>query len=203
MIHLKQAVIVEGKYDKIKLSNFIDAEIITTNGFGILKDRQKIGMLRRIAEKRGIIILTDSDSAGFLIRGRLCGFLPADRIVNVFVPEIQGREKRKPKPSAEGLLGVEGLSEKIIENALKKAGVVPADERPADARMSAKITSADLYRLGLTGGENSSDRRKALLKRLELPTGMSTGQLLTALNLLYSRDEFSEYCMKAGVQNEQ
>lgn len=188
MIHLKEAVIVEGKYDKIKLKNFIDAEIITTDGFGIFKNKEKINMLRRIAEKRGIIILTDSDSAGFLIRGHLTSVIDPKFIKNVFVPEIKGKERRKEKASAEGLLGVEGLSEGIIIESLKKAGV-GTDKRVEEMP---KITSTDLFRLGLSGGDNSREMREKLLKSLDLPVGMSTKQMLTALNSLYSLEELEK-----------
>lgn len=188
MIHLKEAVIVEGKYDKIKLKNFIDAEIITTDGFRIFKNKEKVNMLRRIAEKRGIIILTDSDSAGFLIRGHLTSVIDPKFIKNVFVPEIKGKERRKEKASAQGLLGVEGLSEEIIIESLKKAGV-GADKR---AEETPKITSTDLFRLGLSGGDNSREAREKLLRSLDLPVGMSTKQMLTALNLLYGLTELEK-----------
>ena len=181
MIHLKEAVIVEGKYDKIKLKNFIDAEIITTDGFGIFKNKEKINMLRRIAEKRGIIILTDSDSAGFVIRGHLSSVIDPKFIKNVFVPEVEGKEHRKEKASAERLLGVEGLSEEIIVESFKKAGIGLCD----NAETKSKITSTDLFRLGLSGGDNSREQREKLLKSLDLPVGMSTKQMLTALNSLY------------------
>ena len=188
MIHLKEAVIVEGKYDKIKLKNFIDAEIITTDGFGIFKNKEKINMLRRIAEKRGIIILTDSDSAGFLIRGHLTSVIDPKFIKNVFVPEIKGKERRKEKASAQGLLGVEGLSEEIIIESLKKAGV-GTDKKTQE---TPKITSIDLFNLGLSGGDNSREQREKLLKSLDLPFGMSTKQMLTALNSLYSLEELEK-----------
>ncbi len=188
MIHLKEAVIVEGKYDKIKLKNFIDAEIITTDGFGIFKNKEKVNMLRRIAEKRGIIILTDSDSAGFVIRGHLTSVIDPKFIKNVFVPEVEGKERRKEKASAEGLLGVEGLSEEIIIESLKKAGV-GTNER---AEETPKITSTDLFKLGLSGGDNSRMLREKLLKSLDLPVGMSTKQMLTTLNSLYSLEELEK-----------
>ncbi len=188
MIHLKEAVIVEGKYDKIKLKNFIDAEIITTDGFRIFKNKEKVNMLRRIAEKRGIIILTDSDSAGFVIRGHLTSVIDPRFIKNVFVPEVEGKERRKEKASAEGLLGVEGLSEEIIIESLKKAGI-GIDKR---AEETPKITSTDLFRLGLSGGDNSREAREKLLKSLDLPVGMSTKQMLTALNSLYGLTELEK-----------
>ncbi len=187
MIHLERAVIVEGKYDKIKLKNFLDAEIITTNGFGIFKNKEKVDMIRRIAETRGIIILTDSDSAGFVIRGHLTGVIDPKHIINVFVPEIKGKEKRKTENSAQGLLGVEGLSEEIIVEALKKAGVGIDGNNTATPKE--KITHTDLFNLGLSGGTDAKLKRKQLTDRLRLPSGMSTNQLLTALNSLYSREE--------------
>lgn len=187
MIHLKQAVIVEGKYDKIRLKSFLDAEIITTDGFRIFKDREKVSMIRRIAEKRGIIILTDSDSAGFMIRGHLTGIIDPKYIINVFVPEIKGRERRKTQSSAEGLLGVEGLSEDIIVGAFKKAGV-NIDGSDSDVP-GEKLTHTDLYKLGLSGGENCREKRNRLISALKLPRGMSTNQLLTALNTLVGREE--------------
>ncbi len=188
MIHLKEAVIVEGKYDKIKLKNFIDAEIITTDGFRIFKNKEKVNMLRRIAEKRGIIILTDSDSAGFVIRGHLTSVIDPKFIKNVFVPEVEGKERRKEKASAQGLLGVEGLSEEIIIESLKKAGIGLCSK----AEEKQKITSTDLFRLGLSGADNSREMRERLLKSLDLPVGMSTKQMLTALNSLYSLTELEK-----------
>lgn len=197
MIHLKEAVIVEGKYDKIKLKNFIDAEIITTDGFGIFKNKEKVNMLRRIAEKRGIIILTDSDSAGFIIRGHLTSVIDPKFIKNVFVPEIKGKERRKEKASAQGLLGVEGLSEEIIVESLKKAGI-GIDSK---AKETLKITSTDLFRLGLSGGDNSREMREKLLKSLDLPVGMSTRQMLTALNSLYSLTELEKILEESIDEN--
>ncbi len=190
MIHLNEAVIVEGKYDKIKLSNFIDAEIIVTDGFRIFKDKQKCDMIRRVAEKRGIIILTDSDSAGFMIRGHVAGLCDPQYIKNVFVPEIKGKEKRKNQVSAQGLLGVEGLSEQVITDALKKAGV--SIDGTEEAGQKGNITRSDLFEYGLIGGENSSEKRKLLEKKLLLPTGMSVSQLLTALNSLFTKDELKK-----------
>lgn len=190
MIHLKQAVIVEGKYDKIKLKNFIDAEIFTTDGFAIFKNRQKTEMLRKIAEQRGLIILTDSDSAGFLIRGHLTSVINPRYITNVFVPEIKGKEKRKSEASAQGLLGVEGLSEQVIVESLRKAGVSLDGTAPKENLE--KITHTDLFELGLSGGTDSRQKRAELCKKLRLPTGMSTNQLLSALNSLYSREKLFE-----------
>lgn len=187
MIRLNQAVIVEGKYDKIRLSNFVDAEIITTDGFRIFKDAKKRDMIRRIAEKNGIVILTDSDSAGFMIRGHLQGITSPDNIINVFVPQIKGKERRKSEPSAEGVLGVEGLSEQVLTEAFLKAGI---DIESGDLKKrTPDITRADLYALGLSGGENSAEKRNKLLQKAGLPSGMSVSQMLTALNSLYTAEE--------------
>ena len=180
MIKLSEAIIVEGKYDKIKLKNFVDAEIIVTDGFSIFRDREKVAMIRRIAEKRGIIILTDSDSSGFLIRGHLTGVIDPKFIKNVYIPEIKGKEKRKTEESAQGLLGVEGLSEDIIIKSFEKAGVIGCDD--GGKALHDPISHNDLYSLGLSGSADSKQRRKALTDFLNLPSGMSTNQLLTALN---------------------
>ncbi len=190
MIRLKQAVIVEGKYDKIRLSNFVDAEIITTDGFRIFKDKQKRELIRKVAEKKGIIILTDSDSAGFMIRGHLSGITDPKNIINVFVPEIKGKEKRKTTQSKQGFLGVEGLSEQIITEAFLKAGIDVQDGKVTVAE--AKITRADLYETGLLGKDNSAQKRCELEEKLGLPKGMSVSQLLTALNLLYTKEELTD-----------
>lgn len=190
MIRLKQAVIVEGKYDKIRLSNFVDAEIITTDGFRIFKDKQKRELIRKVAEKKGIIILTDSDSAGFMIRGHLSGITDPKNIINVFVPEIKGKEKRKTTQSKQGFLGVEGLSEQIITEAFLKAGIDVQDGKVTVAEP--KITRADLYETGLLGKDNSAQKRCELEEKLGLPKGMSVSQLLTALNLLYTKEELTD-----------
>lgn len=194
MITLKQAVIVEGKYDKIKLKSFLDAEIFTTDGFGIFKNKEKVQMLRRIAEQKGLIILTDSDSAGFVIRGHLTGVIDPKYVTNVFVPEIKGKEKRKTEASAQGLLGVEGLSEQVITEALKRAGVDLDGGQSTEQKD--KITHTDLYNLGLSGGDDSKQKRKQLTDRVSLPSGMSTNQLLTALNSLYTRQELYDIFKK-------
>lgn len=187
MIHLESAVIVEGKYDKIRLSSFLDAEIITTDGFAIFKDKEKVAFLRKIAEKRGLIILTDSDHAGFMIRGHLTSVIDPKYITNVFVPEISGKEKRKSAPSKQGLLGVEGISEEIILAAFDKAGVT-GEKREHKER----ITEAELYLLGLSGKENSAALRRRTAEKLGLPGGMSKTQFLTALNCLFDKNEFLE-----------
>lgn len=187
MIKLEQAVIVEGKYDKIKLSSIIDAVIITTNGFNIFKDTEKLELIRYYAEKTGIIIMTDSDSAGFTIRNHIKGAVRKGTIINVYIPDIMGKEKRKIKPSAEGKLGVEGVEKKIILEALEKAGVTASAVESHE-----KITKTDLYCLGLSGGKNSSELRKKLLEYLKLPSLLSPNSMLEVLNTMLSLEELEE-----------
>lgn len=187
MIKINQAVIVEGKYDKFRLETVIDAPIITTDGFGIFNDKQKQNLIRKIAEKRGIVILTDSDSAGFLIRSKLCGMVPADRITHVYIPELHGKEKRKPQPSKEGLLGVEGVPNEVIAAAFERAGLLCGNNDNDENRR--KITKSDLYDLGLCGKQNSAIIRKMLINKLGFPSHMSANALLNALNILMDYDE--------------
>ena len=190
MIKLKEAVIVEGKYDKIKLSSLVDGLIITTDGFGIFKDREKRELIKTLAKKRGIIILTDSDSAGFTIRNYIVNLVGAKNVVNAYVPDIKGKEKRKAKGGKEGLLGVEGISDEVIINAIRKSGAeIIGEENNIPER---KITKVDLFVLGLTGTENSEINRKKILKKLGLPSYLSTNAFLTAINCLYSFEELKE-----------
>ncbi len=187
MIKLEQAVIVEGKYDKIKISSIIDALIIETDGFGIFKDKEKLKLIRRLAEEKGIIIMTDSDSAGFKIRSFLGGSIPNDRITHVYIPDIFGKEKRKTEASKEGKLGVEGVPTKIILESLEKAGITCGETRENEQR---KITNVDLYELGLSGGKDSRTKREELLKYLGLPTRLSTSSFVKILNTFTTYDEF-------------
>lgn len=176
MIKIDEAVIVEGKYDKIKLSSVIDAVIIVTNGFSIFKDSEKLELIRYYAEKTGIIILTDSDSAGRKIRGYIKGTVGSGRVTNVYIPDIFGKEKRKTKPSAEGKLGVEGVDVKTILAAFEKAGVTASqNEKRSD------ITKYTLYELGLSGGKNSSELRERLQVSLGLPRLLSSSALVEVL----------------------
>lgn len=188
MIKLSQAVIVEGKYDVIKLSNMLDALIIKTDGFGIFKDSEKQRLIRRLANEKGIIVLTDSDSAGFVIRNFISSCVPKEKIINVYIPDIFGKEKRKTERSKEGKLGVEGVPESVILEALRKAGVTASvtDEK---RRL---ITNVDLYEYGLSGRENSSRKRKKLLAALSLPERMSTSSLIKILNSFVTYEEFIE-----------
>lgn len=186
MIKLKEAVIVEGKYDKIKLSSLVDGLIITTDGFGIFKDREKRELIKALAKKRGIIILTDSDSAGFLIRSHIKGFVSEGEIKNVFIPDVFGKEKRKSAPSKEGKLGVEGMDRELLENALKKAGIVEEKTNPN----AKKVLKSDLFEDGISGGADSKAKRTRLLKELGLPERMSANALLETVNALYSFEEY-------------
>ena len=185
-IKLDKPIIVEGKYDKIRLENIFDAPIITTEGFGIFKNTEKAAMIKALAKKNGVIILTDSDSAGNLIRGHIKSILPTDKIINIYLPEIEGKERRKSAPSKQGLLGVEGIEVKIIIDAFQNAGIT------AQKPQGETLTKLDLYNMGLVGGADSTQRRRRLLKKLELPTSLSTNALLDAINTLYTKQEFIE-----------
>lgn len=187
MIKVKQAVIVEGKYDKIKLSSIIDGLIITTDGFSIFKDKEKTALIRRLAENQGIIILTDSDSAGFKIRNYIRGCTQKGKITNIYIPDIFGKEKRKAVPSKEGKLGVEGVSADILKDAFEKAGIV--SENTEKSRRD-EITRIMLYDDMLMGREGSEAKRKKLLKKLSLPEMLSVTCLLEVLNSMYSLDEY-------------
>ena len=186
MLKIKQAVIVEGKYDKIRLSNLVDAVIIPTNGFELYRDKETVELIKMLSKKTGIIILTDSDSAGFQIRSRLRSITRGGEVINVYIPDIMGKERRKRSPSAEGKLGVEGVDDEILLEAFRKAGVF-AEERavPKDP-----ITKADLMERGLVGGENSAANRAKLQRGLGLPVRLSANMLLEILNVMYSREEF-------------
>ncbi|MBQ7757090.1 MAG: DUF4093 domain-containing protein [Oscillospiraceae bacterium] len=191
MLHIKQAIVVEGKYDKIKLSSITDAVIIVTNGFSLFKDKEKQALIRFYAEKTGIIILTDSDSAGFKIRNLIKNIAKDGNIINVYVPEIFGKEKRKAEFSKEGKLGVEGIDKEIIINALEKAGVFCENTVTRE-----KITNLDFYEDGLSGGPDSSNLRKKLLKYMDLPQLLSSKALLEIVNTMYSKDEYKEIITK-------
>ena len=186
MLKIKQAIIVEGKYDKIRLSNLVDAVIIPTNGFELYKNKETAELIKMLAKKTGIIILTDSDGAGFQIRSRLRNITRGGEVINVYIPDIPGKERRKRAPSAEGKLGVEGVDDEILLEAFRKAGVF-AEEQTV---RKDTITKADLMELGLVGGENSVDRRAKLQRSLGLPVRVSANMLLEILNVMYSREEF-------------
>jgi ribonuclease M5 len=187
-LHPKQAVIVEGKYDKAKLANIIDAPIITVDGFGLFKNAEKLALIRYFAEKTGIIILTDSDRAGFKIRGYIKGAVLKGEIIDVYIPDIYGKERRKVSPGKEGKLGVEGVPDEVLIEAFAKAGI---SDKPADSdNRTEKITKADLAAAGLSGGNNSAEKRRELQKELCLPEHLSANGLLDILNVMMSRDDF-------------
>lgn len=187
MIKIKEAVIVEGKYDKIKLSNILDTVIIETDGFAIFKDKEKQKLIRFLAEKRGIIIMTDSDSAGFKIRSFIKNITKSENVKNVYIPDVYGKEKRKTEASKEGKIGVEGMETQIIIDALKKACVGFAENRQ---NKSEEITHTDFFEDGVSGGENSSALRKILAKSLDLPEKISSSALLKIINSYMTYEEY-------------
>lgn len=190
MIRIKEAIVVEGRYDKNTLSQIVDANIIETAGFGIFSDKEKTALLRRLAEKCGIIILTDSDGAGFLIRNRIKGTISEGCVKHAYIPDIKGKERRKQHASKEGKLGVEGMPPEIIIEALKRCGATFEGETSTHSHGT--ITKGDLFELGLSGKYDSADRRKELAQKLSLPEKMSANSLLDVLNALYTKDEFLE-----------
>lgn len=192
-IKLTEAVIVEGKYDKIKLSNILDAFIIETNGFAVFKDKTKLSFIKKLAKERGIIILTDSDHAGFMIRNYISSGVPKEQIKNVYIPDIFGKEKRKNTPSKEGKLGVEGMTKEVIVEALSKAGITSSKSVCSDP-----VTTVDFYDLGLTGGAGSKAKRKALCKALDLPEFLSTSSLISCINNFMTKEEFYSVCQNLG-----
>ena len=183
---VKEVIVVEGRYDKNALRQVVDATVIETEGFGIFNDPEKRALLRALAEKRGIILLTDSDGAGFVIRNYLKGCVDPSLVKNAYIPDIPGKEKRKSSPSKEGKLGVEGMSPEILLEALRRAGATFGDE---PGKTPGGITKADLYALGLSGQPDSTGKRKRLQTRLGLPEQMTAGALLEALNILTTREE--------------
>lgn len=190
MISVKEAIIVEGRYDKIKLSSIVSSPIIDTGGFRVFKDKEKQNLIRKISAQRGLLVLTDSDSAGFVIRNFLKGIVPENELKHAYVPQLKGKEKRKAEASKEGLLGVEGMDEQIIVRAIQNSGatILNYDKKVK----SGDITKSDLYELGLSGRENSAVLREKLLKHLQLPSYLTTNAMLTVLNCLYSLEELKE-----------
>ncbi len=192
MISVELPIIVEGKYDKIKLSSLINGVILTTDGFRIFKDKEKREFIRRVACEKGIIVATDSDSAGAVIRSHIKSICPDGKIINVYIPQIEGKEKRKEKASSEGFLGLEGLSLDVLEKAFINSGVGVKTSNEKTKR----ITKKDLFEFGLSGGENSSEFRKAFAKYLNLPANLSSNAFLDALNTILNYNEFSEAVKK-------
>ncbi len=189
MVKIREAIVVEGRYDKNTLSQIVDATILETRGFGIFKDKQQMDLLRRVAQKRGLIVFTDSDGAGFVIRNRIKSAIDGKYLKHAYIPDIPGKERRKSAPGREGKLGVEGMTPKIILDALCKAG---ATLEGGISSRSGSITKQDLMELGLSGGVGSGEKRLKLLKALDLPEHMSANAMLQALNLLYDLQQLKD-----------
>jgi len=189
VIKIREAIVVEGRYDKNTLSQIIDAPILETAGFGIFKDKQQLVLLRKVAQQRGLIVLTDSDGAGFVIRNHIKSAIEPQYLKHAYIPDIFGKERRKAAAGKEGKLGVEGMRPDVIVEALRRAGATFENEC---VHTSSGITKQDLVELGLSGGKDSSEKRKWLLKKLDLPEHMSANAMLQALNLLYTADELRQ-----------
>lgn len=187
MIKIKEAIVVEGRYDKNTLSQIVDAPIFQTNGFGIMNDKEQLALLRKVAQVRGLIVFTDSDGAGFVIRNYLKSAIPPTQLKHAYIPDILGKERRKTAPGKEGKLGVEGMTPQIILDCLRRSGATFDDTQNETCRD--EITKTDLFFMGLSGSPDSKAKRLALLKMLNLPMHMSSNAMLQVLNLLYSRDE--------------
>ena len=195
---IKEVIIVEGKYDKIAVTSAVNATVLETSGFGIFSDRERLELIRKMAEKRGIIVLTDSDSAGMLIRNFLKGAVK-ENIKHAYIPDVYGKEKRKTEPSKENKLGVEGMKGEIIINALIKAGATFSDGSEREVSKE-PITKTDMYLLGLSGGRFSSKRRRKLLYDLDLPENLSSNAMLEILNVLYDKEEFYHLLAASSMQ---
>jgi len=198
MVKIKEAIIVEGRYDKNTLSQIVDAPILETSGFGIMKDKAQLRLLRRVAQSRGLILFTDSDGAGFVIRNFLKGAIPKEYLKHAYIPDVPGKERRKAAPGKEGKLGVEGMRPEVILEALRRAGATIEGENQPAAR---SITKQDLMELGLSGGPDSSTKRLMLLKKLDLPEHMSANALLQALNLLHTKEELEHLVAALEKEN--
>ena len=188
MVKVKEAIVVEGRYDKNTLSQILDAPILETSGFGIFKDKQQMALLRRVAETRGLIVFTDSDGAGFVIRNHIKSAIPGKYLKHAYIPDIYGKEKRKATPGKEGKLGVEGMTREVILESLRRAGATIEGEETIPVR---QITKQNLMELGLSGGADASAKRLKLLKKMNLPERMSPNAMLQALNLLYTLEELT------------
>lgn len=199
MLKIREAIVVEGRYDKNTLAQIVDAPILETKGFGLFKDPKQLELLRSVAKKRGLIVLTDSDGAGFVIRNHIKSAIPSKYLKHAYIPDVAGKEKRKAAPGKEGKLGVEGMSPEVLLAALKNAGATIEGE--SSARGNDQITKQDFVEFGLSGGPNASERRKRLQNRLHLPEHMSANALLQALNLLLSREELAEIVREWDNEN--
>lgn len=192
MNRIREVIVVEGRYDKNTLKQVVDATVVETGGFGVFNNKERLALLRRLAAERGLIIFTDSDGAGFVIRNFLKGAIPKNQIKHAYIPDIYGKERRKAAPGKEGKLGVEGMEPEVLLEALRRAGATFEGETVSRERRP--ITKAGLYELGLTGTPDSSDRRAALLKKLGLPERMTTNAMLEALNILSDWEELEKIC---------
>lgn len=199
MVKIQEAIVVEGRYDKNTLSQIVDAPIFQTDGFHIYKNKQMMQLLRSVAQKRGLIVLTDSDGAGFVIRNFLKSCIPAEHLKHAYIPDVYGKERRKSAPGKEGKLGVEGMSADVILESLRNAGATILGEA---TQPRGQITKPDFFELGLSGGDNSSVLRQRVLKELNLPEHMSSNAMLQALNLLYSKEEFTEILKQLEKQDD-
>ena len=198
MVKIREAIVVEGRYDKNTLSQIVDAPILETSGFGIFKDKRQMALLRQVAEKRGLIVFTDSDGAGFVIRNHIKSAIPGKYLKHAYIPDIMGKERRKSAPGKEGKLGVEGMKREVILEALRRAGATIEGESGPQTR---QITKQDLMELGLSGGPDASVRRLALLKKLDLPEHMSANAMLQALNLLLTLEELAALMADLETEN--
>ena len=187
-LRIKEAIVVEGRYDKAAVAAVADTLILETAGFGVFKDAERLALLRRLAAVRGLIILTDSDGAGFVIRNHLKGAIPGGQLKHAYIPDVAGKERRKRAPGKEGKLGVEGMKPDVLREAILRCGATVLDENAPD-RPAGNLTAADLFALGLSGAPDAAARRAALLRRLDLPEHMGAKALLAALNALYTRTE--------------
>ena len=186
MIHIDEVIVVEGRYDKNTLSQLVDATIVETDGFGVFSNAEKLALLRRLADERGLVVLTDSDGAGFVIRNFLKGAIDPARVKHAYIPDVRGKEKRKARPGKEGKLGVEGMKPEVLLAALERAGVNALETQSVPAP---RLTMAELYSFGLSGRPDSAARRAALLQKLGLPERLAPNALLDVLNALYSREQ--------------
>ena len=192
MLKIKEAIVVEGRYDKNTLSQLVDTMIIETKGFGIFKDNERLALLRRLAKERGLVVLTDSDGAGFVIRNFLKGAIPPQQVKHAYIPDLFGKERRKRQPGKEGKLGVEGMPPQVLEQALRQAGATFLDDPGEGEHPRRQITKGDLFAAGLSGTPDSAARRKELLERLDLPEHLTANALLEALNVFYGYDALAE-----------
>lgn len=203
MIRVREAIVVEGRADKAKLSGLVEGIIVETGGFQIFHDQEKLALIRRLAAERGVVVFTDSDGAGFLIRSRLSQCLPPSQVKHAYTPDVPGKERRKAKPSKEGKLGVEGLPLPVLREALLRAGAhIAGEEQEGPPGKEGPVTKGDFYDLALSGAPDSGERRRALQKKLGLPERLSANGLLQAVNALYGREEFTRLARKMLAEGE-